>query len=71
MGLFAFVLAPAELVLAQSVGALVDIRATLAMFLWFRAASRLHPVGLLRTLYVNSSDVLGFIGKDATLTGEY
>jgi hypothetical protein len=57
--------------------------ATLAMFFGFRAASRLHPgirslaftiLFLLGTAVfskrcINSSDVLGFVGKDATLTG--
>jgi exopolysaccharide production protein ExoQ len=85
MGLFAFVSSPVELVFAQSLGALVDTCATLAMFFGLRAACRLHPgarslafiilfllatvVVLLGTLYVNSSDVLDLVGKDATLTG--
>jgi exopolysaccharide production protein ExoQ len=85
MGFLAFALCPPELVFAQSVGALVDTCATLAMFFALRAACRLHPrirslalliiflfgtsVLLLGVSFINSSDVLGFVGKDATLTG--
>jgi exopolysaccharide production protein ExoQ len=85
MGFFAFVLSPPELVFAQSMGALVDTSVALAMFFGLRAASRLHPgirslafaiifffgivVLFLGTQYLSSSDVLGLVGKDATLTG--
>jgi exopolysaccharide production protein ExoQ len=85
MGFFVFALSPPELVFAQSLGALVDTCATLVMFFALRAASRLHPrirslalliiflfgtpVLLLAVSSINSSDVLGFVGKDVTLTG--
>jgi exopolysaccharide production protein ExoQ len=85
IGFVAFALSPPELLFAQSVGALVDTCATLAMFFSLRAASQLHPrirslalliilvfgtsVFLLGVSSINSSDVLGFVGKDATLTG--
>jgi exopolysaccharide production protein ExoQ len=84
-GFAAFALSPPELFFAQSLGALVDTCATLAMFFALRAASQLHPrirslvlliilafgtsVFLLGVSSVSSSDVLGFVGKDATLTG--
>jgi exopolysaccharide production protein ExoQ len=85
IGFAAFALAPPELLFAQSLGALVNTCATLAMFFALRVTSQLHPrirtlvlliifvfgtsVFLLGVSSINSSDVLGFVGKDATLTG--
>jgi exopolysaccharide production protein ExoQ len=85
IGFAAFALSPPELLFVQSVGALVDTCATLGMFFALRAASQLHlrirslalliifvfgtSVFLLGVSSINSSDVLGFVGKDATLTG--
>jgi exopolysaccharide production protein ExoQ len=85
IGFVAFALSPPELLFAQSVGALVDTCATLAMFFALRTASQLQPrvrslalliifvfgtaLFLLGVSSINSSDVLGLVGKDATLTG--